>query len=209
MWKFILVGALSLCLGGSSALAQSGRLPQLRNEAATAYQFTFVCARATGTITIDPGQTVFIDAGISNGGCQLGSKAPQSPSARPPVSGAFTANSLCRVTRTGDLVCSEAASSINLQVTRADKPVLVLLDGAPFVPSALASGAAFSKNVLAGPHTLSVIGTGKGTFDITATWVAPNGSLTAMPLVRGASPAALGGDTWMVSQTFQMEPVAR
>ena len=67
---------------------------------------------------------------------------PPSTAARPPASGAFTANSLCRVTRTGDLVCSDATSNINLQVTRADKPVIVLLDGAPFVPGALASGAA-------------------------------------------------------------------
>ena len=54
MWKFILAGVLSLCLGGSSALAQSGRLPLLRNEAASRYQFVFVCARATGSITLDP-----------------------------------------------------------------------------------------------------------------------------------------------------------
>ena len=209
MRKTILAATLALCLGGTSALAQSSAEPRVRNDSNVRWKFGAVCGTSSVSVVLDPNQSASIDPSFARQGCTLygGSIKPGGDFNSGNMPGAFNATSVCGVNRAGSAYCTAGVVTLNIQLARVDKPVILLVDGNLFVPSAVPSAGGFNKPLLAGPHTVVVIGTGKGNFDISALWPLANGTMTSAPLLKGAAPNPMGGDTWMVSKTIQLDPM--
>lgn len=210
-WKTVVAVTFFLLGGGGSALAQSNPLTQVRND--TNARWTLGLGCGSTVFTLDPHQFVYLESARLFNGCTMTMyKAPAKEAASTGTQVAQrAADNVCGVSKSGAPYCAAGSKVITVKSGRIDKPALLLLDGVLLatLPVSTDTVQVAVKTLTPVPHTLTLIGSGKGLFNVAFAIqmtsgrpdeAAVNGVIT---MVQGPSPDPFEPTgSWVITKTF-------